>query len=207
MSDQRAATLQEIGQRIRAARVARGWSQPELGRRLGCAASTISHWECARRVISVDDLFAAAQTFGIPVVDLLPAPAPSAGSNDLHAQLTEAGARWVRMYPFANWGFWGCAGPDARDQLAAIADGIAAGWGETIADTMLAVVQPQLDAKDAEIERLRPGCAPGDQDADYPHDPEANICVGCPGCLTGGRCIDDPPDDDPHHDDDQEVPL
>jgi hypothetical protein len=31
-----------------------------------------------------------------------------------------------------------------------------------------------------------------------PYDPDANICIACPGCLTGGRCIDDPrdPDDD-----------
>jgi hypothetical protein len=37
---------------------------------------------------------------------------------------------------------------------------------------------------------------------DPPYDPEANICIGCPGCFTGGRCIEDPPDPDDWWDDD-----
>lgn len=34
-----------------------------------------------------------------------------------------------------------------------------------------------------------------------PYDPAANICIGCPGCLTGGRCIEDPIEDWDDHDD------
>lgn len=35
----------------------------------------------------------------------------------------------------------------------------------------------------------------------YPYDPDANICIGCPGCLTGGRCIEDQDEDDDWWDD------
>lgn len=43
----------------------------------------------------------------------------------------------------------------------------------------------------------------GWRDDSPPYDPVANICVGCPGCLTGGRCIEDPsdPDDDDREED------
>jgi hypothetical protein len=43
----------------------------------------------------------------------------------------------------------------------------------------------------------------GWRDETPPYDPEANICVGCPGCLTGGRCVDDPDEPDDYEEADQ----
>lgn len=35
-----------------------------------------------------------------------------------------------------------------------------------------------------------------------PYEADAAICIGCPGCFTGGRCIEDPSDPDDGWDDD-----
>jgi transcriptional regulator with XRE-family HTH domain len=62
----------EVGQRIRAAREARGWSQGELAARLDRTQTAISYWEAGRRALGIDDLVAVAAVLGVSTSTLLP---------------------------------------------------------------------------------------------------------------------------------------
>jgi Zn-dependent peptidase ImmA (M78 family)/transcriptional regulator with XRE-family HTH domain len=62
----------KVGQRIRAIREDRGWSQVELAARLGRTQTAISYWEAGRRALGIDDLVDLAQTLGVPTSELLP---------------------------------------------------------------------------------------------------------------------------------------
>lgn len=62
----------QVGERIRARREARGWSQGELARRLGRTQTAISYWESGRRALAVDDLLEVARVLEVPTADLLP---------------------------------------------------------------------------------------------------------------------------------------
>ena len=61
-----------VGQRIRAHREARGWTQSELAARLGRTQTAVSYWESGRRGLSLDDLVEVAQILGIAGAELLP---------------------------------------------------------------------------------------------------------------------------------------
>lgn len=62
----------KVGQRIRAIREQRGWSQEDLAARLGRTQTAISYWEAGRRALGVDDLVELAQVLGVPTPELLP---------------------------------------------------------------------------------------------------------------------------------------
>lgn len=62
----------EVGQRIRAIREARGWTQSELAGRLQRTQTAVSYWESGRRGLSLDDLVDVARVLGVPSADLLP---------------------------------------------------------------------------------------------------------------------------------------
>lgn len=51
---------------VRLGRRHRGWRQADLGRRIGCSASTVSRLEGSRRVTDMDLLRAAAAAVGVP---------------------------------------------------------------------------------------------------------------------------------------------
>ncbi|MFG1824271.1 helix-turn-helix domain-containing protein [Microbispora bryophytorum] len=65
-----------VGERIRAAREALGWSQGELARRVDRTQTAISYWESGRRALGIDDLIDLARVLNVPTAELLPdAPA------------------------------------------------------------------------------------------------------------------------------------
>jgi Zn-dependent peptidase ImmA (M78 family)/DNA-binding XRE family transcriptional regulator len=61
-----------VGERIRARREARGWTQGELAARLGRTQTAISYWESGRRGLSLDDLVEVAGALGVAGAELLP---------------------------------------------------------------------------------------------------------------------------------------
>ncbi len=60
-----------LGQRINQMRLALGWSQVELAKRLGVAKQTVSNWENENIQPSVDMLVSVAKLFGVSVDFLL----------------------------------------------------------------------------------------------------------------------------------------
>jgi transcriptional regulator with XRE-family HTH domain len=64
----------EVRQRIRSLRVAKGWSLDELARRSLIGPSTISRIETGRRRIAVDQLVHLARALGTSVDELLASP-------------------------------------------------------------------------------------------------------------------------------------
>ncbi len=66
-------TKRTIGKRIRAAREARGWSQPELGRKLRneVTAATVYRWEAGRMMPSVFTLRDIATALGVRLTELI----------------------------------------------------------------------------------------------------------------------------------------
>jgi DNA-binding XRE family transcriptional regulator len=82
-----AATTKLIGELIRQARVGRGWSQRELGARLGVTATAITYYEQGSRRCSAADVVAIARELGVEPGSLLPGltgdtpdPLPRAGT-------------------------------------------------------------------------------------------------------------------------------
>lgn len=59
-----------IAKRIKQHRLTRGWSQAQLGQRLGVTAVTISLWESGRTAIRRQRLGALSLIFGVPLADL-----------------------------------------------------------------------------------------------------------------------------------------
>ena len=67
------AALIAIGERLRDAREHRGISQHELGRRVGCARSTVSNLEAGRFAPSVRMLLAISEALNITFIIEVPA--------------------------------------------------------------------------------------------------------------------------------------
>ena len=65
-----------LGQRIRAAREARGINQTALGKVVGLGRSSISNVEAGRQHLAVHQLVAIAQALGVDTEDLLTGPLP-----------------------------------------------------------------------------------------------------------------------------------
>jgi len=61
-----------VGQRIRAHREARGWTQGDLAKRLGRTQTAVSYWESGQRGLSIDDLVDLAHALGVDGAELLP---------------------------------------------------------------------------------------------------------------------------------------
>lgn len=61
-----------LGDRIRSAREARGWTQPDLGKAVGVSKSAVSQWEKgAVQNLKLGNLFAVADVLGKDVTELV----------------------------------------------------------------------------------------------------------------------------------------
>lgn len=67
----------KIGDRVREAREARGWSQEQLGRAIGYSDVAVGHWERGKNQVSVDNLIKISQALNYPLVWLLTGETPS----------------------------------------------------------------------------------------------------------------------------------
>jgi putative transcriptional regulator len=63
--------MTKIGKRIRALRKESGWSQAQLGERIGVGRIAISGMEQGDRTISIEEAQALARAFGVPLMRLL----------------------------------------------------------------------------------------------------------------------------------------
>lgn len=72
-----------VRERIRAARVARGWTQADLASRVRRSHTTVSHWETGARPTGLDDLDDLAEAFGLdPWSLIIPGGLVVAPQND-----------------------------------------------------------------------------------------------------------------------------
>lgn len=80
------ATANDLGDRIRAIRTARGWSQGRLAQEMGKTQSEVNRWEQGRVRPGFDTLVLISQTLGVTFENLvsesgdLPEPAPEPGA-------------------------------------------------------------------------------------------------------------------------------
>lgn len=65
------AVAKLLGERIRRARTARGWSQERLAEKLGMDALTVSRLETARRILTAAMAIRLARALEVPVGSLL----------------------------------------------------------------------------------------------------------------------------------------
>lgn len=63
--------LEHFGVRLRAARKAKGWTQKELANRLAAGPSWISHFECGRRLPSLELLESLCQALEVSADSLM----------------------------------------------------------------------------------------------------------------------------------------
>jgi transcriptional regulator with XRE-family HTH domain len=63
---------QQIGRRLRTARLRAGVSQAELAAGLAVTQTAVSYWEAGRRLPGIDDLMKVAGFLDVPLADLLP---------------------------------------------------------------------------------------------------------------------------------------
>ncbi len=66
-----AARRQQIGARIRDARLAANLTQLQLGNLVGRDHRTIHRWEYGARIPTLDDLLLVADAVGVPLTDLV----------------------------------------------------------------------------------------------------------------------------------------
>lgn len=71
-----------VGARLARLRTERGWSQAELGRRLGVTRTAVGRWERGLRQMPLDRVVAAARVFGVGFDALLPDAAATAVGAD-----------------------------------------------------------------------------------------------------------------------------
>lgn len=63
----------EVGDRIRRAREAAGWTQAQLGGAVGFAPQTVASWESGRREPGLGALVRLSSMLGVSVAELFPA--------------------------------------------------------------------------------------------------------------------------------------
>lgn len=94
-----------LGQRIRTARTAKGWTQEELAERTGLTAAFLSYVENGSRGASLDSLVKMAESLGLEPESLLggparagrpPRPMPTLSLEGLSRQNGELMKRLVR---------------------------------------------------------------------------------------------------------------
>lgn len=74
-----AGTLSSVvAANCRAERARRGWTQAQLGERLGWQRASVGHLEQNRRYVTVDDLVVLCRVFDVPVARLLTGADPPA---------------------------------------------------------------------------------------------------------------------------------
>jgi DNA-binding XRE family transcriptional regulator len=71
-----AASPRIDGARLREARQARGWTQPELAERVGVTAPAVSRWESQGRAPTWKAWVRLTAALGVQVDDLIPRPGP-----------------------------------------------------------------------------------------------------------------------------------
>ena len=69
-------SLDQVGPRLRAARLTRGWTLDELARRASVSASTLSRLESGKRQASLELLVPLTRLLGVTLDDLVAAPTP-----------------------------------------------------------------------------------------------------------------------------------
>lgn len=62
-----ACTKEQVGECIRAERARRKWSRDDLAQETGIPAATIGSYENARSGITLDNAWALADVFGMPI--------------------------------------------------------------------------------------------------------------------------------------------
>ncbi|MGC4087273.1 MAG: helix-turn-helix transcriptional regulator [Polyangiaceae bacterium] len=75
MSDDGSSVNRQIGQRIRLARVGKGWSMGTLGELLGVSYQQVQKYELGRNTVSPAKLLALSEVFGVPVAYFFDEPA------------------------------------------------------------------------------------------------------------------------------------
>lgn len=75
-TDEERALLEHVGREIRRLRRRRGWTLADLGQKMGETLQTVQKLEVATTAISVPQLHAVAQAFGVTPGALLPGPRP-----------------------------------------------------------------------------------------------------------------------------------
>lgn len=88
----RRLTPEDVGRRIRTARMGRGWTNEELGRRMGANWRTVQRWQ-AGRLPRLPTLLRLADVLGVPHAHLLEAEEAPVTMNDLRARVNELTAR------------------------------------------------------------------------------------------------------------------
>src|SRR5690242_19234804 len=71
MDDEDQRLREEVGRRICSAREALGWTQPELGRKVGKAKQTISSWESGHRMPGPREATLLGEALGVSPAHLL----------------------------------------------------------------------------------------------------------------------------------------
>lgn len=69
-------SLDQVGPRLRSARLARGWTLDDLARRASVSASTLSRLESGKRQASLELLVPLTRLLGVTLDDLVAAPTP-----------------------------------------------------------------------------------------------------------------------------------
>lgn len=91
-----------LGARIKAARQERGWTQPELGKRVGVSKSAVNQWENgAVQNLKLGNLFAVATVLGLDVGDLVFGSAKAGMVTEVrvgYGGLTPAQLAFLEMY-------------------------------------------------------------------------------------------------------------
>jgi transcriptional regulator with XRE-family HTH domain len=81
-----------VGQRIREARLARGWTHEELARRMGVNWRTVQRWQKGK-LPRLPMLLGLADVLGVPSAELVPAEEPPVTLLELQARVEELAAR------------------------------------------------------------------------------------------------------------------
>lgn len=63
--------IMTLGQKLRSARIAKGWTQPQLANEVKVPIESISRWESDQRVPRIDRLTTVAKVLDVPVAFLL----------------------------------------------------------------------------------------------------------------------------------------
>jgi transcriptional regulator with XRE-family HTH domain len=87
-----AVTPDEVGRRIREARLARGWTHEELARQMGVNWRTVHRWQSGR-LPRVETLVRLAEVLELPETYFVAADGDSTSLADLHARLDDLARR------------------------------------------------------------------------------------------------------------------
>lgn len=82
--------MQTIGERIKALRNAKGWSQGKLGQKLGLSGTAVTNWEKGKNELKYDNAIQLARVLGTTHEYIMTGTHTATGKlQDLFAQLSE----------------------------------------------------------------------------------------------------------------------